>query len=228
MKSTYYGQFVAGNTLEEIKATTEELSDLGIEPFIAMPIETESQAGQCIKSWQNEVQRKILYCIDLVGNTKGHRATMTHIKLSGIIDHELQLKLTELTGQNLTSSKKFEPFLDDLVALMKTGNWGSETLANDLTDSEKEHMQLVASRLNEIGEATRKHDIQLQCDAEYVNMNPALTLMTLALAVCYNTKQKPYFWNTYQCYLKNAPDLVEYEYGVLKARNVSFGAKIVR
>ena len=45
MKATYYGQFVAGNTPEEIKNTTEELLELGIEPFIAMPIETESQTG---------------------------------------------------------------------------------------------------------------------------------------------------------------------------------------
>jgi len=228
MKATYYGQFVAGNTPAEIKNTTEELLELGIEPFIAMPIETESQAGCDIETWQNEVQEKIIYCIKLVGETKGYRPTMTHIKLSGIIDHELQLKLTEKIGRNVTSSVLFEKFLDDLVSLMKNGDWGSNTLQKELTEKEQEHLKLVAKRLNEIGHATVDQDIVLQCDAEYVNMNPTLTLMTLALACCFNTSTKPYFWNTYQCYLKNTPAVVEYEFNLLKDRNVAFGAKCVR
>lgn len=163
-----------------------------------------------------------------MGQTKGYRPAMTHIKLSGIIDHDLQLKLTEKIGRDLTNSAFFEKFLDDLVSLMKNGDWGSNTLKNELTEKEQDHLLLVAKRLNEIGHVTVDQDIALQCDAEYVNMNPTLTLMTLALACCFNTSSKPYFWNTYQCYLKNTPRVVEYEYNLLKDRNVAFGAKCVR
>lgn len=40
-------------------------------------------------------------------------------------------------------------------------------------------------------------------DAEYTYMNPALTLITMALMKKFN-KDGAWIWNTYQCYLKAA------------------------
>lgn len=43
--------------------------------------------------------------------------------------------------------------------------------------------------------------VRVLVDAEYTYMNPALTLVTMAMMKKFN-KDGAWIWNTYQCYLK--------------------------
>lgn len=43
--------------------------------------------------------------------------------------------------------------------------------------------------------------VRVLVDAEYTYMNPALTLVTMAMMKKFN-KDDAWIWNTYQCYLK--------------------------
>lgn len=52
-------------------------------------------------------------------------------------------------------------------------------------------------------------------DAEYTYINPALSLITMAMMAQCN-RQEPWIWNTYQCYLKVLP--VNYSLDMYKLR----------
>lgn len=45
--------------------------------------------------------------------------------------------------------------------------------------------------------------VRVLVDAEYTYMNPALSLVTMAMMKKFN-KDGAWIWNTYQCYLKAA------------------------
>ena len=76
---------------------------------------------------------------------------------------------------------------------------GSSTSAQDL--------QTGLTLLEDIGRRALRTNTVLMVDAEYTYINPALTALTLALALRCN-KDKPIVWNTTQCYLKVTSSLL--------------------
>merc|ERR1712224_569974 len=60
------------------------------------------------------------------------------------------------------------------------------------------------------------------------NINPAIAIVTMAMARRANTPEKAYIWNTYQCYLKKTKLNVDYELEYLRRHGLAWGAKIVR
>uniref|UniRef100_A0A3B5KX74 Proline dehydrogenase n=1 Tax=Xiphophorus couchianus TaxID=32473 RepID=A0A3B5KX74_9TELE len=69
--------------------------------------------------------------------------------------------------------------------------------------------------------------VRVLVDAEYTYMNPALTLVTMALMKKFN-KDGAWIWNTYQCYLKDSRPLLLEALHLSQAEGFCLGVKLVR
>lgn len=234
MRHTVYNQFVGGDTDKEIAETCESLEKYGIEPMLAIPMETENiVAGQDISLWHEVNLTKMLDSIRAAAKFAIKFKPAIHVKVTGIMHTELFLKISDHIGLDIfesSSKQKFEDCVQEFINLMENPDLdtSSSYFSNFLSEKELKHLKTGAARVKLVGEKIAKEKTQVLIDAEYININPAITVMTLALARLYNTPETPYIWNTYQCYLKNTPKLVDYEIEYLTRHKVSWGAKIVR
>ena len=227
-------QFVGGDTDKEIAETCESLEKYGIEPMLAIPMETENiVAGQDISLWHEVNLTKMLDSIRAAAKFAIKFKPAIHVKVTGIMHTELFLKISDHIGLDIfesSSKQKFEDCVQEFINLMENPDLdtSSSYFSSFLSEKELKHLKTGAARVKLVGEKIAKEKTQVLIDAEYININPAITVMTLALARLYNTPETPYIWNTYQCYLKNTPKLVDYEIEYLTRHKVSWGAKIVR
>jgi len=239
MRPTIYDQFVGGDTDEEIYKTCSRLGRYGIEPMLAVPIETETiRPGQDISEWHNDNTEKLVDCIEKGKKFALKHKPAVHIKLTGIMDDDMFLKISEHIGLDLTCNKpdqngrssqnRFEDCVQDLMDLMQNPDHPCDYFLTFMTPDELAHVKSGARRLGRIGAAIGRTGVETLVDAEYINLNPTITVMTLALARIYNTETVPLVGNTYQCYLKNASKLVDYEIDYLKRHKAAWCAKMVR
>uniref|UniRef100_A0A8C7DW47 Proline dehydrogenase n=1 Tax=Naja naja TaxID=35670 RepID=A0A8C7DW47_NAJNA len=77
-----------------------------------------------------------------------------------------------------------------------------------------------------LGYAVEK-GVRVLVDAEYTYINPALTLVTIAMMATWNT-QKPWISNTYQAYLKDTLERLKQDVALAERLGVCFGVKLVR
>lgn len=232
MRVTVYNQFVGGDTDKEIAATCKNLKHYGIEPMIAIPMETENiVAGQDISLWHEVNLEKMLDSISRAAKFAINFKPVIHVKLTGIMHDELFLKISEHIGFDIfegSSVKKFEDCTQEFINLMQDEDYESDYFSGFMSELEIAQLKIAAKRVKQVGDCIAKEKTQVLIDAEYININPAITVLTMALARIYNTPDTPYVWNTYQCYLKAAPKLVDYEIDYLARHNAAWGAKIVR
>lgn len=73
-----------------------------------------------------------------------------------------------------------------------------------------------------------KAGVRLLIDAEQVRYQPAIDNLVLALQRQFNVGKKPIIYNTYQCYLRDAPERLRIDLGRSERFGYHFGAKLVR
>lgn len=125
------------------------------------------------------------------------------------------MKLTTIIAQ--------QPYDLDLVVRAMDGEPVSFP---GLDESEVAHFLCGLQRLNKIAEAS-VNKVRVLVDAEYTYMNPALSLVTMAMMKKFN-KDGAWIWNTYQCYLKESRSLVSEALSLSKKEGFCLGVKLVR
>ncbi|XP_007953080.1 hydroxyproline dehydrogenase [Orycteropus afer afer] len=66
LRASIYGQFVAGETTEEVKDCVQKLQQLGLRPLLAVPIEEEpDSAAKTGEAWYERNFSAMLRCVDL-------------------------------------------------------------------------------------------------------------------------------------------------------------------
>ncbi|XP_061088488.1 hydroxyproline dehydrogenase isoform X1 [Conger conger] len=214
LRPTVYAQFVAGETEGEIAVAMEKMSSLGLRPMLAVPIEED--LGESIGEHRyNENLEAMLECVRLSCSNALTKDPMMQLKMTALISPELCVKLT-----SLLSEQQYD--LDLLVRAMD----GELISFPGLTETENAHFLCGLQRLNKVGEASVMK-VRVLVDAEYTYMNPALSLVTMAMMKKFNQKEA-WIWNTYQCYLKESRSLLLD--GINHSVNQSFclGVKLVR
>uniref|UniRef100_A0A8D0HG10 Proline dehydrogenase n=1 Tax=Sphenodon punctatus TaxID=8508 RepID=A0A8D0HG10_SPHPU len=199
LRLTLYGQFVAGETTQEIEATLQRLRVLGVRPLLAVPIEEDVGPLLALpprEGWYEGNTRSILACLDL--SARGGRNPM------------MQLKVTALMGAQLC------------VSIGAVG----PRLRGEPRD-ENQHLWESLRRLNSVAERAVERGVRVLVDAEYTYVNPALSLVTLAMMVAWN-RERPWVWNTYQAYLKDSFERLPYDAALAESLGVCFGVKLVR
>uniref|UniRef100_A0A803TNU2 Proline dehydrogenase n=1 Tax=Anolis carolinensis TaxID=28377 RepID=A0A803TNU2_ANOCA len=96
-----------------------------------------------------------------------------------------------------------------------------------LTQEENQHFQRSLHRLNSVAWYAVEKGVRVLVDAEYTYVNPAVTLVTLAMMATWNT-QHSWIWNTYQAYLKDTLDRLTQDASLTEHLGVCFGVKLVR
>ena len=237
MKWFIYNQFVGGDTIEEVKATARDLERSNIEPMLAIPMETENLTPDMdVNAWQEGNLVKMIDSLEKAQKVANNHPPVVHLKVTGIMNEDLFLKLSEFVGfdwhdQASGSPARFEQTVDELVKTMEDSSYKSPFFQEVLKDESEEmlaHVNTVAARYEELAQATVTNDVECAIDAEYVNINPAIAIVTMAMARRANTPEKAYIWNTYQCYLKKTKLNVDYEVEYLRRHGLAWGAKIVR
>lgn len=99
------------------------------------------------------------------------------------------------------------------------------------TEEELELIDAMYQRGHVLGETATKAGTRLLVDAEQVRYQPAIDSLVLDLQQRFNevgSSEIPIIYNTYQCYLKDAPERLRNDVNRAKRFNFHFGAKLVR
>ncbi|KAH8010142.1 hypothetical protein HPB51_025413 [Rhipicephalus microplus] len=96
-----------------------------------------------------------------------------------------------------------------------------------LESSDQNFVKLALRKLRSVCQMAKEAGITILVDAEYSNMNGGIELLGLTLMAAFN-ERTPLVWNTYQCYLTDAPDKVSRHLRLADRMGCSFGVKLVR
>ncbi|XP_066521723.1 hydroxyproline dehydrogenase isoform X2 [Hoplias malabaricus] len=208
------GKFVAGETEEEIAESMEKMSLLGLRPMLAVPIEEDLGESTGEKRYDDNLA-SVLECVRISHCNTWSKDPMMQLKITALVSPELCVKLTCLM-------KEQEYDLDLLVRAMNK----EELKFPGLSESENTHFLYGLHRFNKIGEAS-VNKVRVLVDAEYTYMNPALSLITMAMMKKFN-QNGAWIWNTYQCYLKESRDLLLEAIRLSMDQSFCLGVKLVR
>ncbi|XP_037676246.1 hydroxyproline dehydrogenase isoform X2 [Choloepus didactylus] len=202
LRASIYGQFVAGETAEEVRGCVQQLQTLGLRPLLAVPTEEEpDSAAKTGEAWYEGNLHAMLRCVDL---SRGLLET------PGPAGKTLmQLKVTALTSTRLCKALT---------------SWVREPGASFELSPER-----LAEAMDS-GQHARAQDVRLLVDAEYTSLNPALSLLVAGLAVRWNCPSEggPWVWNTYQAYLKDTHERLQRDTKAADRAGLAFGVKLVR
>ncbi|XP_044234752.2 hydroxyproline dehydrogenase isoform X7 [Ursus arctos] len=229
LRASIYGQFVAGETAEEVKGCVQQLQTLGLRPLLAVPTEEEpDSAVKTGEAWYEGNFSAMLRCVDLsrgILETPGPTGNIL-----------MQLKVTALTStrlcKDLTSwirkpGASLELSPERLAEAMDSGR---DLQVSCLNTQQNQHLQASLSRLHRVAQHARAQHVRLLVDAEYTFLNPALSLLVDALAMRWNGPGEggPWVWNTYQAYLKDTHERLRRAAEAADRAGLAFGVKLVR
>ncbi|XP_068439305.1 hydroxyproline dehydrogenase [Clinocottus analis] len=214
LRPTVYAQFVAGENEKEISQSMEKMSSLGLRPMLAVPIEEDlgESAGE---NRYDDNMEAMLECVRISHSNAWSKDPMMQLKITALLSPELCVKLTTLITRH--------PY--DLNLLVRAMD-GEPIEFPGLNESEVAHFLCGLQRLNTIAEAS-VNKVRVLVDAEYTYMNPALSLVTMAMMKKFN-KDGAWIWNTYQCYLKESRSLLLEALRLSKDEGFCLGVKLVR
>ncbi|XP_032429573.1 hydroxyproline dehydrogenase [Xiphophorus hellerii] len=214
LRPTVYAQFVAGENETEIAQSMGKISFLGLRPMLAVPIEEDLGESTGEKRYDYNMAA-MLECVRMSHCNAWSKDPMMQLKITALLSPELCVKLTTLIAQ--------QPY--DLSLLVRAMD-GEMITFPGLEEKEAAHFLCGLQRLNKIAEAS-VNKVRVLVDAEYTYMNPALTLVTMALMKKFN-KDGAWIWNTYQCYLKDSRSLLLEALHLSQAEGFCLGVKLVR
>ncbi|XP_064425469.1 hydroxyproline dehydrogenase [Latimeria chalumnae] len=218
MKASVYGQFVAGETLPEIQRSMEKLKSLGIRPMLAVPIEEDLGEDKTGEGWYEKNLHAMLQCVDI--SVTGSSLSMMQLKVTALMSAELCKKLTTCL-QEPSAMKELK--IEKVAKAMDS----EELKFACLTEDENQHFLASLHRLRKIGQHAKDNKVRVLVDAEYTYLNPALTLVTMAMMMKFNQSES-WIWNTYQCYLKEAYNQATRDVELADKLGFCFGVKLVR
>ncbi|XP_072273375.1 hydroxyproline dehydrogenase [Pyxicephalus adspersus] len=218
MRSTVYGQFVAGETLPEIQASMERLRKLGIRPMLAVPIEEDLGEGKTGELWYEQNEAIMMNCVDL--SSLGGDRPMMQLKITALMSADL-CKVLSGCLSDPSQRKALSPH--SMVSIME----GEDSKFSFLSEQQNQHLQNSVRRLSRVGKHAVQKQVRVLVDAEYTYMNPALSLVTMAMMAQCN-REEPWIWNTYQCYLKDSLRNLSQDLDTAVGLGLCFGVKLVR
>ncbi|XP_068384688.1 hydroxyproline dehydrogenase isoform X2 [Eschrichtius robustus] len=229
LRASIYGQFVAGETTEEVRGCVQQLQTLGLRPLLAVPTEEEpDSAVKTGEAWYEGNLSAMLRCVDLsrgLLETPGPTGNiLMQLKITALMNTRL---CKELTSRVRRPGGSLELSPERLAEAMDSGR---DLQVSCLNAEQTRHLQASLSRLHRVVQHARAQHVRLLVDAEYTCLNPALSLLVAALATRWNSPREggPWVWNTYQAYLKDTYEQLRRDAEAADRAGLAFGVKLVR
>ncbi|XP_006818452.1 hydroxyproline dehydrogenase-like [Saccoglossus kowalevskii] len=232
LKSTFYGQFVAGHDIPTIVKCVKRLELAGIASKLAIPLEKdlggpstsdEYRDKRCAENI-NAMEQCVDQTLHVCDKTK---PLIMQVRFSALVQPEVLVKIGEPIVKSGYAYGDGGPLsIQNFAKGLNQVNDKIERVPG-LTDSEFEHVNNTLHRLDRLAQNAVSNNTKILVDAEYTYLNPAMTLITLALMYKYN-KTEPFIWNTYQNYLKAARTNINRDIGMAEKLGFTFGVKLVR
>ncbi|KAL2834272.1 FAD-linked oxidoreductase-like protein [Aspergillus cavernicola] len=200
LKSTFYKQFCAGETHDEVKGTIKQLNDMGFQGTIM------TYAKETVFDHKTNTQHGL-------GIAVGKDATGTtfcpHIEAwrKGTVE------TVELLGEN------------DYLAVKLTGAGPTVTTAFSTGDLPPQQM---LDALEEISTKCKDRGIRILVDAESQHFQSGILRVTLDLMRKYNRDGYASIYNTYQAYLKSTASTLDKHLTAASEEGFTLGLKLVR
>ena len=126
------------------------------------------------------------------------------------------LEFTRCIAREMLSPERTHAPLDVVVREMQR-----------LTHVEMELLGALRTRLRQIGQAASHSGVRVMVDAEQTFYQMGIDQLTRVMQREFN-KERPVIYNTYQGYLRIAPDRIKHDLIRARRQNWVFGAKLVR
>ncbi|KAK9791187.1 hypothetical protein WJX73_005196 [Symbiochloris irregularis] len=225
VKGTFFRQFCAGETSEDIQPTLAFLRRNGVSYCLNFSGEADvdEQAGPCTTDAENcpeELERDAIAQRFLNDLNRANNVDMTGfvaIKVSALGPPNL----LEAIAAHLAS--RGDPCNRGQASADLRSQLQTVLSAEDLRAFERMlgRLHLLAKRCHDKG------NMRMMVDAEQSYMQPAIDALVIHLQQHYN-RTAPTVFNTYQCYLRDAPMRVWNDLERARKEGWCFGAKTVR
>ena len=204
IRSTLFGQFVGGETLDETAAVARKLGQYHVQVILDYGVEGGEDGEEGYDHAMGEFNRVIDYAA-----TQPNIPFMS-VKVTGIARFGLLEKLDSLMRQSKGS-------------LMKRYTGALEGVSPD----EREEWQRVCGRMQQIArEASDKH-IGVLVDAEETWIQDPVDVLTILMMEQFN-KERAVVYNTIQLYRSDRLEFLKDSYEAAVQRDFILGAKLVR
>ncbi|KAE8846086.1 hypothetical protein HRS9139_00653 [Pyrenophora teres f. teres] len=201
LKRSLYNQFCAGETEQETKACVKQLKDLGFKGVIL------TYAKEMVFDHNTELADQ--------------HASAKFLDDKSIVTQDTDIeawKQGTLGTLNLISE-------GDILAIKTTG--AGPAVATAFSKGELPPQQMLDT-LEEIATKCKERGVQIIVDAESQKWQKGIARMALELMRKFNRGGKAVIYNTYQCYLKETPAVVEQHLAEAEKDGFTLGLKLVR
>ncbi|KAL4911892.1 FAD-linked oxidoreductase-like protein [Aspergillus aurantiobrunneus] len=203
LKSTFYKQFCAGETHDEVRRTIRQLSQMGFQGTIM------TYAKETVFDHKTNTNRQVGLG---AANTDKNTAVETSCPQIEAW-RKGTLETVELLGEN------------NYLAVKLTGAGPAVTQAFSTGALPPPQM---LSALDEISSRCKDRGVRILVDAESHHFLSGILRVTLDLMRKYNTDGFARVYNTYQAYLKSTPETIAKHLAAASEEGFTLGLKLVR
>ncbi|XP_002160324.4 hydroxyproline dehydrogenase isoform X1 [Hydra vulgaris] len=226
MKSTYYGNFAAGETVDEAKATADKLKTHNVLTMLCVPIESKKFSSNQEAEFEYEKNfNTVLRCIEETAAIESNG--FAQLKITALCDKELLVNANKQLEKYQYSHNEDENWdIRTVVDLIKSCQYSKIKLSGLSDESNKKFVKLL-SYLDKLAQHSAKHGVRLMVDAEQTYMQATLNYLVLVLQAKYN-KERHIVYNTYQCYRKDTFKRLQADHNLAKNLGFLIACKTVR
>ncbi|XP_043245893.1 hydroxyproline dehydrogenase-like [Amphibalanus amphitrite] len=212
-----YSQFVPGTCEADLAQAAARLRRTGVRLVFAHMLEDDLREGQTLSALLDDNLALTLHQFGMATRvTAGEAHPCTLLKLTGLVAVPA---LAALSGAlTAAPADRLTRLTEGVATQLSGGPW--YRLA-ELTEEQQRHWDDGLARLRAVGEFCERHSLRTMVDGEYSYTNPAIGLLTLALAANFNTRS-PLIWGTTQCYLRDAEQTLTRHLSVVDSLGVSY------
>ncbi len=237
-KLTYFRYFCGGESLEDasIQEAINYCAKDGMKVILDYSVEGANSDKRADEI--NQVILNSIYFSEKENAKAGaERLSFGVVKMTGIIDCKVLEKLSEIICYEqvhqveksmLPNSLHIESYHNKMNFRTPAFSFANKK-PTPLNDDELAQLDRTLQRLDKLCQASKTTGVPLLVDAEHSYYQPAIDQMFMLMCLRYNEQGKhPVVYNTYQMYLKDAFQRLQYDREFAKARGIDLGCKLVR
>ncbi|XP_063219504.1 hydroxyproline dehydrogenase-like [Bacillus rossius redtenbacheri] len=219
---TIYAQFVAGFEERDVATTAQNLRKLGLRFMLTPTLEEDVGESSDKQAKYDRNLEELLHLAEMVRMHGGDQPCL-QAKVTALLSADT-LKVVSAAKENSgTPPVRMVEAIAEVMA-------GASATALDLPGISRIHQNnlfLAANRFRTLGTSASSKGLHLLVDAEWSYVNPACSLLTLAMMANFN-RHSPAVGNTYQCYFNDIDKYIQEDVEISRGMGACFSAKVVR